>query len=88
MITDIEDYFTKGCGRCERFATADCSTRLIATGLGTRNTPGVGSNFLRAAFDTYQNGVIGCDASAISSTSSIHFTGTPALRLTAASRTM
>lgn len=33
MITDIEDYFTKGCGRCERFATADCSTRQWITGL-------------------------------------------------------
>ncbi len=27
MITDPDDFFTKGCGRCERFATADCSTR-------------------------------------------------------------
>jgi uncharacterized protein YdeI (YjbR/CyaY-like superfamily) len=27
MITDPEDFFTKGCGRCERFATPDCSTR-------------------------------------------------------------
>ena len=33
MITAIEDYFTKGCGRCERFATADCSTRQWAQGL-------------------------------------------------------
>lgn len=33
MITDIEDYFTQGCGRCERFATADCSTRRWAAGL-------------------------------------------------------
>lgn len=33
MITDIEDFFTKGCGRCERFATADCSTRRWAKGL-------------------------------------------------------
>ncbi|MFN5142837.1 MAG: YdeI/OmpD-associated family protein [Burkholderiales bacterium] len=33
MITDIEDYFTKGCGRCKRFATADCSTRQWAEGL-------------------------------------------------------
>ena len=33
MITDIEDYFTKGCGRCERFGTPDCSTRLWADGL-------------------------------------------------------
>ncbi len=27
MITDIEDYFRQGCGRCERFATADCATQ-------------------------------------------------------------
>ncbi|MFV0462500.1 MAG: YdeI/OmpD-associated family protein [Nostocoides sp.] len=27
MITDAQDFFTKGCGRCERFATPDCSTR-------------------------------------------------------------
>jgi uncharacterized protein YdeI (YjbR/CyaY-like superfamily) len=33
MITEIEDYFTKGCGRCERFATADCSTRPWNSGL-------------------------------------------------------
>lgn len=33
MITDIEDYFSKGCGRCERFATPDCSTRQWARGL-------------------------------------------------------
>ena len=33
MITDIEDYFTLGCGRCARFATPDCSVRLWATGL-------------------------------------------------------
>lgn len=33
MITEIEDYFTKGCGRCERFATPDCSTRAWEAGL-------------------------------------------------------
>jgi uncharacterized protein YdeI (YjbR/CyaY-like superfamily) len=33
MITEIEDYFSLGCGRCERFATADCSTRKWASGL-------------------------------------------------------
>jgi len=33
MITDVEDYFTKGCGRCARFATDDCSTRQWITGL-------------------------------------------------------
>ncbi len=33
MITEIEDYFTKGCGRCPRFDTQDCSTTLWAPGL-------------------------------------------------------
>ncbi|MEX0760730.1 MAG: YdeI/OmpD-associated family protein [Tistlia sp.] len=33
MIEDIEDFFAKGCGRCERFATPDCSTRQWAPGL-------------------------------------------------------
>lgn len=33
MITEIEDYFTKGCGRCERFDTPDCATRLWHAGL-------------------------------------------------------
>ena len=33
MITDIEDYFTLGCGRCARFATPDCSTRTWIEGL-------------------------------------------------------
>ncbi len=33
MITEIEDFFTKGCGRCDRFATPDCSTRAWIDGL-------------------------------------------------------
>lgn len=33
MITDIETYFEKGCGRCNRFATPDCSTRQWSQGL-------------------------------------------------------
>jgi uncharacterized protein YdeI (YjbR/CyaY-like superfamily) len=33
MITEIEDYFTKGCGRCERFAGPDCSARQWSRGL-------------------------------------------------------
>lgn len=33
MITLIEDYFDKGCGRCPRFATADCSTQRWSEGL-------------------------------------------------------
>lgn len=33
MITDPDDFFTKGCGRCERFDTPDCSTRQWIDGL-------------------------------------------------------
>ncbi len=33
MITNIEEYFQRGCGRCERFDTPDCSTRLWPDGL-------------------------------------------------------
>lgn len=33
MITEIEDYFAKGCGRCARFDTPDCSTKRWAEGL-------------------------------------------------------
>jgi uncharacterized protein YdeI (YjbR/CyaY-like superfamily) len=35
MITDPDAYFAQGCGRCDRFATPDCSTRLWLTGLLT-----------------------------------------------------
>lgn len=33
MITEIEDFFSKGCGRCDRFDTPDCAARLWAEGL-------------------------------------------------------
>ena len=33
MITDIADFFTRGCGRCDRFDTPDCSTRRWTDGL-------------------------------------------------------
>lgn len=33
MITDVEDFFTRGCGRCKRFDTPDCSTRAWSEGL-------------------------------------------------------
>jgi uncharacterized protein YdeI (YjbR/CyaY-like superfamily) len=33
MITDAGDFFTKGCGRCDRFETPECSTRLWIDGL-------------------------------------------------------
>jgi len=33
MITEIEDFFARGCGRCDRFDTPDCSARRWAEGL-------------------------------------------------------
>ncbi len=33
MITDPSDFFIKGCGRCDRFATPDCSARMWNHGL-------------------------------------------------------
>lgn len=33
MIIDIEDFFVRGCGRCGRFDTPDCSARLWSEGL-------------------------------------------------------
>ncbi len=33
MIVLIDDYFSKGCGRCKRFATPDCSVRRWESGL-------------------------------------------------------
>jgi uncharacterized protein YdeI (YjbR/CyaY-like superfamily) len=33
MITDVDDYFTRGCGRCARFDTPDCSARLWSDAL-------------------------------------------------------
>lgn len=33
MITHSDDYFTKGCGRCGRFETPDCSVHLWSQGL-------------------------------------------------------
>lgn len=35
MITDVKDYFALGCGRCDRFATPECSTRAWLGGLLT-----------------------------------------------------
>jgi uncharacterized protein YdeI (YjbR/CyaY-like superfamily) len=35
MIDDPNDYFAMGCGRCDRFASPDCSTRLWLPGLLT-----------------------------------------------------
>jgi len=33
MISDPDDFFTLGCGRCDRFATPDCTTRTWIHGL-------------------------------------------------------
>ncbi|MFC0480274.1 YdeI/OmpD-associated family protein [Gellertiella hungarica] len=33
MIENIEDFFTRGCGRCARFDTPDCSVRIWNPGL-------------------------------------------------------
>lgn len=33
MITEIETYFSQGCGRCARFATPDCATAIWRDGL-------------------------------------------------------
>ena len=33
MITQSDDYFSKGCGRCARFATTDCSAHIWRAGL-------------------------------------------------------
>lgn len=33
MISNIEDYFSKGCGRCDRFDTDACSTKVWESGL-------------------------------------------------------
>ena len=33
MITQPEDYFAQGCGRCSRFATPACASQTWASGL-------------------------------------------------------
>lgn len=33
MITEIEDFFALGCGRCERWRTAECSSQIWRDGL-------------------------------------------------------
>jgi uncharacterized protein YdeI (YjbR/CyaY-like superfamily) len=33
VISQIEDYFSQGCGRCSRFATPECSSQIWAPGL-------------------------------------------------------
>jgi uncharacterized protein YdeI (YjbR/CyaY-like superfamily) len=38
MITGIGDYFARGCGRCARFDTADCSARRWREGLAALRT--------------------------------------------------
>lgn len=58
MITEIETYFTKGCGRCPRFATPDCSTRRWEEGLGALRRICLGSGLeetLRWAHPCYRH---------------------------------
>lgn len=38
MITEIEEYFAQGCGRCGRFATPGCSARIWSEGLAALRT--------------------------------------------------
>ncbi len=33
LITSVDDYFSSGCGRCDRFATPQCSSRVWQDGL-------------------------------------------------------
>ena len=33
MVTDIDTYFAKGCGRCARFDTPECSVKLWLAGM-------------------------------------------------------
>ena len=46
MITDVEEYFSRGCGRCERFATPDCSTRQWSRGLAELRRVCLGSRLV------------------------------------------
>jgi uncharacterized protein YdeI (YjbR/CyaY-like superfamily) len=38
MITDVADYFAKGCDRCARFSTPACSTQIWGKGLADLRT--------------------------------------------------
>ena len=49
MITDVDAYFAKGCGRCARFDTPDCSTRLWAAGLAELRTICTGAGLTETA---------------------------------------
>lgn len=46
MISDIEDYFSKGCGRCARFDTGECSARIWQDGLGALRTLCLGAGLV------------------------------------------
>lgn len=49
MVTDVEDYFAKGCGRCPRFATPDCSALRWQAGLVTLRQIARGAGLIEAA---------------------------------------
>ena len=49
MITDIADYFSRGCGRCDRYDTPDCSTKAWAAGLAELRRISVGAGLQETA---------------------------------------
>lgn len=49
MITDVADYFAQGCGRCDRFATPDCSTRFWLKGLLSLRRIAIGAGLSETA---------------------------------------
>ena len=49
MITDIADYFSRGCGRCDRYDTPDCSTKAWAAGLAELRRICVGAGLQETA---------------------------------------
>ncbi len=49
MITGIEDFFAKGCGRCARFDTPDCSAMIWAQGLAALRRICLGAGLVETA---------------------------------------
>jgi uncharacterized protein YdeI (YjbR/CyaY-like superfamily) len=49
MIREAGDYFLRGCGRCARFDTPDCSARRWADGLATLRALCLGAGLVETA---------------------------------------
>jgi uncharacterized protein YdeI (YjbR/CyaY-like superfamily) len=49
MITDVDDYFRDGCGRCDRFASQGCSARLWTQGLADLRALCLGAGLIETA---------------------------------------